>query len=212
MKKQTRSFYLALLLLAAFLLWTAAVRWVDVQAIGPHGSAVGFATLNRFIHTLTGVHMTLYVITDWLGLIPFGFVVGFGILGLIQWIRRKSLLRVDRSILALGGFYVVVLAAYLFFEVLVINYRPVLINGCLEASYPSSTTTLALCVMSTAMLQLKARIENRVLRRWLLLVFSAFTVFLVVGRLLCGVHWFTDIMGGTLLSGGLVLLYAAFTR
>jgi len=200
-------FCIALDLLATFALWTIAIQWIDVQPIGPRGSAVGFATLNGFVHNLTGTHMTLYVITDWLGLVPVAFGFGFAALGLAQWIKRKSMLKVDGSILILGGFYVITLAAYLFFESYVVNYRPVLIEGYLEASYPSSTTLLVLCVMPTAMIQLRGRIKNRVLRKGVTLAIAAFIVFMVVGRLISGVHWLTDIIGGILLSAGLVMTY-----
>lgn len=53
-----------------FILWTVAISLIDVQPIGPQNSSVGFATLNGFIHSLTGVHMAIYTVTDWLGLIP----------------------------------------------------------------------------------------------------------------------------------------------
>ena len=151
--------------------------------------------------------MTLYTITDWLGLVPVAFGFGFAVLGLVQWIRRKSILKVDRSILILGGFYVVTLAAYLFFESYVVNYRPVLIEGYLEASYPSSTTLLVLCVMPTAMIQLRERIKQPMLRKCVSIVITAFIAFMVIGRLVSGVHWLTDIVGGILLSTGLVMIY-----
>ena len=196
-------------MLIAFVMWTVAIRFVDVQAIGPQESSVGFATINQFVHNLTGVHMSLYTITDWLGLVPLMFVMGFGTLGLIQWIKRKHLLKVDYSILVLGGFYIVVMAAYVLFEVLVINYRPVLINGILEASYPSSTTMLVMCVMPTAIMQFDTRIKNDVLKRCVTYAITAFIVFMVIGRLVSGVHWFTDIIGGALFSTGLVLMHRA---
>ena len=205
MKK--RNFCIALGLLAAFALWTIAIRFIDVQPIGPQGSTVGFATLNSIIHTRTGVHMQLYTITDWLGLVPVAFGFGFAMLGLAQWIKRKSLLKVDRSILILGGFYIATMAAYLVFESFVINYRPVLIAGNLEASYPSSTTLLVLCVMPTAMMQLRGRINNRALRGGVSIAIASFIVFMVAGRLVSGVHWLTDIIGGILLSAGLVTMY-----
>ena len=196
-------------MLIAFVMWTVAIRFVDVQAIGPQESSVGFATINQFVHNLAGVHMSLYTITDWLGLVPLMFVMGFGTLGLIQWIKRKHLLKVDYSILVLGGFYIVVMAAYVLFEVLVINYRPVLINGILEASYPSSTTMLVMCVMPTAIMQFDTRIKNDVLKRCVTYAITAFIVFMVIGRLVSGVHWFTDIIGGALFSTGLVLMHRA---
>ena len=208
-KENQRNFCIATCMLLAFLLWTVAIQFVDVQAIGPQESSVGFATINQFVHNLTGVHMSLYTITDWLGLVPLMFVMGFGTLGLIQWIKRKHLLKVDYSIFVLGGFYIVVMAVYVLFEMLVVNYRPVLINGYLEASYPSSTTMLVMCVMPTAIMQINARIKNNVIKRFVASTIIAFIVFMVIGRLVSGVHWFTDIIGGALLSAGLVLMYRA---
>ena len=197
--------------LAVFLVWTAMVSRIDVQAIGPEGSLVGLAGLNQWVHQLTGVHMTLYTITDWLGLVPLLLMMGFAFLGLFQWSSRKGIRKVDRSILVLGVFYLVVLGVFLFFEEWVVNYRPVLIEGVMEASYPSSTTLLVLCVMPTAAMQLCKRIEKPVFRRWSVGLISGFTLFMVVARLVSGVHWVTDIVGGIFLSAGLVLLYAAFS-
>ena len=196
-------------LLAAFVLWTVAVCFVDVRTIGPQGSSVGFASINGFVHTLTGVHFSLYHITDWLGLVPIFVCMGFGILGLVQWIKRKSICKVDHDILVLGGFYIITIAAYLLFESVAINYRPVLINGYLEASYPSSTTVLVMCAMPTAIMQLGSRIKNKVLRNIVVVTIIAFVAFMVIGRLISGVHWFTDIVGGALLSAGLVMMYYA---
>lgn len=210
--KNKKYFYAAVFFFAAFVFWTFAVSFFDVAAIGPLGSKVGFSSLNGFFHKLTGVHFVLYYITDWLSIVPLCFCTGFAVLGLWQWIKRKSILKVDRSILVLGGFYAVVFAFYLFFEVFVINFRPVLIDGILEASYPSSTTMLVICVMSTAFLQLRERMDNSLLRKWLLFLIGSFTVFMVIGRLLSGVHWFSDIVGGILLSSGLVSGYAAIAE
>ena len=200
---------MATCMLLAFLLWTVAIQFVDVQAIGPKESSVGFATINRFVHNLTGVHISLYTITDWLGLVPLVFVMVFALLGLIQWIKRKHISKVDYNILILGGFYIIVMTVYVLFEMFVVNYRPVLIGGILEASYPSSTTMLVMCVMPTANMQFNSRIRNNVLKRCVASAIIAFIVFMVIGRLVSGVHWFTDIIGGALLSAGLVLMYRA---
>ena len=208
-KKNKKALVWGASLLAAFVLWTVLVCFVDVQAIGPEGSSVGFATLNGYVHNLTGVNMSLYVITDWLGLVPIGIAFGFAVLGLVQRIKRKSILKVDRSILVLGGFYIVVMAVYILFEMVVINYRPTLIDGYLEASYPSSTTMLVMCVMPTAMMQLRARIKNKVFSRCAMIAITAFIAFMVIGRFVSGVHWATDIVGGMLVSAGLVTMYAS---
>ena len=197
--------------LAAFTLWTALVCTADVEAIGPLQSTVGMAAMNQFIHRLTGVHLDLYVITDWLSIIPLLICFAFAALGLLQWIKRCHILRVDHSILVLGGFYLVVFAFYLFFEFNVINYRPVLIDGILEASYPSSTTVLVLCVMGTAAIQLNQRLRNVHAKRWLSLAIGIFTALMVVGRLISGVHWLSDIIGSILLSFSLISFYIAFS-
>ncbi|MBR3872646.1 MAG: phosphatase PAP2 family protein [Clostridia bacterium] len=210
MKKETR-FHIAAVMLTAFALWTAALRMVDVHPIGPEETAVGFAAVNQFFHRFTGVHMTLYTLTDWLSLVPLFLIVGFAALGAMQWAQRKQLLKVDRSILVLGGFYVIVLACYALFEVVVINYRPVLIDGRLEPSYPSSTTMLVLCVMPTACMQLRQRIKNNGFRRCVSYTIILFTILMVFLRLISGVHWLTDIIGGALLSAGLVLLYQSLS-
>ena len=207
--KRKKCLAAALGLLAVFALWTVLLCFADVQAIGPQGSSVGLAGVNRFVHRLTGVHFGLYIITDWLGFVPVAVCMGFGVLGMVQWVKRKSIRKVDMSILVLGGFYLVVMAAYLLFEKVVVNCRPVLIGGVLEASYPSSTTVLAMCVMLTARIQAKMRIESKKLRSAVSAVIIGFSAFMVIGRLLSGVHWFTDIVGGVFLSGCLVMLYAA---
>lgn len=212
MKKENRVKYcFAICMLLAFVLWTLAVCLVDVQTIGPNHSAVGIATVNHWFHNLTGVHMSMYVLTDWLGLVPVAVGMGFAIFGLVQWIGRKSLKKVDFSILALGGFYVVVTACYILFEEFTVNYRPVLIEGNLEASYPSSTTLLVLCVMSTAIVQLRRRIPKCLLRKCISVTITAFSLFMVIGRLVSGVHWLSDIIGGVLLSAGLVMLYVSIS-
>ena len=211
-KRKKSGVLVALCLWLAFALWTALVCVVNVQAIGPQNSKVGFATLNAFFQNLTGMNTWLYNLTDWLGFVPIAVAVGFFVLGIAQWIARKDIRKVDFDILALGVFYIVVGLTYALFEFVVINYRPVLIEGILEASYPSSTTMLVSSVMPTAMLQLRKRIANKKLQTVVLSVTAVFTVFMVVGRLIAGVHWFSDIVGGLLFSGGAVLLYytAAF--
>ena len=209
-RKNKKYLWGAIFLLVAFTVWTVLLLFVDVKPIGPEGSQVGFAALNARFHQLTGVHTVLYELTDWLSLIPLGFIPGFALLGLTQWVKRKQLRRVDYSIFILGGFYIVVLGLYAFFEKVVVNYRPILIGGVLEASYPSSTTMLVLCVIPTAMLQLRDRIRHSMARRLSLGTLALFAAFMVIGRLISGVHWLTDIIGGALLSAGLVMLYHFF--
>ncbi len=211
-KEDKKRVFAALGSLTAFAFWTAAVCLVDVRPIGPNGSYVGFAALNGAVHAFTGVHMVLYTVTDLLSLVPLGVAAGFALLGLVRWIRRKSLREVDRSLMVLGGFYVLVMVAFWLFECCPVNYRPVLIDGALEASYPSSTTLLVLTVMPAAAMQLRRSIEQKAVRRAVTAATAVFAAFMVLARFLSGVHWLTDIVGGILLSAGLVLLYHAAVR
>lgn len=153
--------------------------------------------------------MELYAATDLLGLVPFGICVLFGGVGFIQLLQRKSLFRVDRDILFLGIYYVVVIFGYLIFEIIPVNYRPILIEGVMEASYPSSTTLLVLSVMPTLVFQTKRRLGKTAVGKAVGGAAVAFAVLMVIGRLLSGVHWFTDIVGGVLLSAGLFCMYKA---
>ena len=208
MKKENRkSGKAGICLLGAFLLWTAAVRLVDVQAIGPQDTNVGFATMNGAFHNLTGMKTWLYDLTDVLGLIPIATAAGFAVFGLVQLVQRKSVRKVDGDILALGIFYLIVMSVFVLFEIVVINYRPVLIEGALEASYPSSTTMLAAAVMPTAIMQACKRVKNQLAKKCIGYATAVFTVFMVVGRLISGVHWVSDIVGGLLFSIGAVVLY-----
>ena len=156
--------------------------------------------------------MLIYTITDWLGLVPIIICMCFGMLGLVQLVKRRSLFKVDTDILLLGAYYVVVILGYLLFEMVPINYRPILINGNLEASYPSSTTLLVLSVMPTLKYQSDRRIANPMTRKAIVLFVIVFSSFMVIGRLISGVHWATDIIGSVFLSSGLFMVYRSMAE
>lgn len=207
--KAKKQFIFGVITLALFVLYTMSLTFVDIQPIGPQGSSVAYAEMNKAVHELFGVNMMLYHITDWAGVVAILIAIGFAVLGLTQWIQRRNILKVDSSILVLGGFYLLVFGTYAFFEFYVINRRPVLIDGILEASYPSSTTMLAMCVMPTAVMQFHRLIKNHKIRNTVNIVCGVFTAFMVIGRLVCGVHWFTDILGGVIFSVSVILIYCS---
>lgn len=198
------------MLIILFVVWTALIQFVDVQPLGQNKTNIGFATFNCWFHKLTGVHMTIYTITDWLGLVPIIVCMVFGGVGFVQLINRRSLFKVDYDIIILGVYYIIVIIGYLIFEIIPINYRPILINGIIEVSYPSSTTLLVLCVMPTLVEQINRRSNNDIIKKIIYIFNVCFSIFMVIGRLISGVHWFTDIVGGILLSAGLFYLYKSF--
>ena len=207
--KDKKLFSVGLILIAVFVFWTILILTVDVQPVGVNGTVVGFATLNCSFHNMTGVNMTIYHITDWLGLVPLFCCMIYGAVGFVQLLQRKSLLKVDIDILLLGVYYVIVIFGYLIFEMIPINYRPILIDGRMEVSYPSSTTLLVSSVMPTVIFQIDRRIKNRVVRRIITPSTILFSLFMLIGRAIAGVHWLTDIIGSVFLSAGLFLIYYA---
>ena len=204
-----RILFLGSIFIVVFIIWTLVIQKVDVQPIGVKGTNIGFAAINCWFHKLTGVNMVLYFITDWLGLIPIFVCMIFGGVGAVQLIDRRSLFKVDYDIIILGIYYIIVIFGYLIFEMMPINYRPILIEGVMEASYPSSTTLLVLCVMPTLLEQVNRRSKSNIMKKIVKVFVIYFSAFMVLGRLISGVHWLTDIVGSVLLSVGLFCVYKA---
>lgn len=208
--KSRKIWFFAGFLLILFIAWTALVSIVDVRSIGPEQSKVGLAALNQFVFEHLGVHLQWDKLTDLCSLVAILVACGFAACGLMQLIQRKSLRRVDPCILLLGGFYGVLAGVYLFFECIVINYRPILMGTKLEASYPSSHTMMVLCILATAMIAGRSLLAaRRKLRMTLNTAAVLVMIVTVFGRLISGVHWLTDIVAGILISAALVALYGA---
>ena len=211
-KNEKNTLITGTIMLILFAVWTVLIQTVDVQAVGQNGTDIGFAGLNVWFHKTTGVHMWVYTVTDWLGLVPIFICMIFGVVGLVQLIKRRSLLKVDKDIILLGIYYILVIFGYLIFEMIPVNYRPILIEGRMEASYPSSTTLLVMSVMPTLAFQVHRRIRNTKVKYGIYAFTVLFTAFMVVGRTVAGVHWLTDIAGSVLLSSGLYLIYHGAVR
>lgn len=206
MNNKKRNFLISGILLLIAITFTILVKVVDVKQIGVNNSSIGFATLNQFIFETTGVNMIWYHITDWLGLIPVFMAIVYAFIGLIQFIKRRSIFKVNKEIILLGLYYIIVIALYVFFEKVIINYRPILMNGFLEASYPSSHTLMTICICGSSILINKKLFNNKITKviNYLSIIIITITV---VGRLISGVHWFTDIIGGILISSGLLMTF-----
>lgn len=196
-----------LLLLFLFLCLLFAVLWIDVAPIGPMGAEIGLSHLNAWARDEIGIGDGWYALTEWLGYLALASACAFGILGIWQWICRKSLWKVDRDLFCVAGAYALVAVAYLFFELVIINYRPVLVDGAREASFPSSHTMLVIVLSGVAAHQLYTRIQGSAWRWIAVFLSGSVALVTVVGRLLSGVHWLTDILGGVLLGGAILFAY-----
>jgi len=206
MNNKKRNFFISTISILLAVVFTILVKVVDLKQVGVNGTSIGFATLNQFVFKTTGVNMIWYHITDWLGLVPIFMAMVYSLIGLVQLIKRKSFFKVDKEIIILGLFYVVVISIYILFEKVIVNYRPILMNGFLEASYPSSHTLMTICLCGSSIVVNKKLFNNKItkLMNMLSLVIVMITV---IGRLLSGVHWFTDILGGILISISLLITF-----
>lgn len=212
MKQNKRNFIITGLLLFASVLFTVLVKTVDVQPVGPQQSRIGFAAINEYMFRLTGEHLFWYHLTDLLGVIAILAALGFAVVGIFQLVRRKSIKKVDKSLLMLGMFYVLTVCIYILFELFIVNYRPVLMDGVLEASFPSSHAMIVYCIMTTAMIQFHLLTKNKRLRILFDISSAIIITVTVIGRFLSGVHWFTDIVGGLLIGSTLIMMYYSFSK
>ena len=197
---KNRELKLGILFVIIFIIWTLSLLIIDVKPLGVNQTNIGLSSINVWFHQMTGTNMFLYILTDWLGLVPVFVCLCFGLLGCIQLIKRRSLIKVDYDLIVLGIYYIVVIFSYLLFEKLPINYRPILIEGRMEVSYPSSTTLLVLSVMLSLYEQVNRRVLNIQSKNMIHLCIVIFTVFMIGGRFISGVHWVSDIIGSILIS------------
>lgn len=207
-KKQKILLILGTVTLLLFAAWTAAVLIFDRAPIGPLDSVVGFSRMNLAVHTVLGVSEGWYALSEVLGLAILAVAAGFALWGGIQLIRFRSFRRVDLHLYVLAALYAALGLVYVGFEVVVINFRPVLTEGVLEAAYPSSHTMLAICIAASAAIRLSSllpRLPGRIAAAGLAFI-AALTV---IARLLSGMHWLSDIIGAILISTALLLFYAA---
>ena len=210
MNKRRNIFNTMIGLFIISVIYIIMVKTIDVQPIGPNGTSVGFAGINNFIHKQLGLNMGWYKLSKYLGIITFFIIFYYAYLGLKQLIARKKLFKVDRRLLILGCFYILVGLVYILFEKVIINYRPVILKGELEASFPSSHTMLGLCVCMSSLFISKYYVKDKKYLKYFNIGTIAVMILLVISRTLSGVHWFTDIIGGIIISIFLISIFYLF--
>lgn len=200
MKLKKKNIIVSICLIILSVIYTILVKYVDVAPIGPKASSVGFSTLNKFVFNFLGRSNIWYNITEVLGMISILIALFYALIGLYKLIKNKSILKIDKEIIILGIFYFVVLLVYLFFEKVIINYRPVLVKGTLEASYPSSHTMLSICICLSAIIINNKLYKNMRISKIINTLSIIIMITTTVGRLLSGMHWVSDILGGIIIS------------
>ncbi len=208
MKNKIRNNYIsAIIFLILFVLFTILVKTVDVKPVGPQESLIGFSAVNIAVFNFFGQNSICYNITELIGYVALLTALFFGIYVFMQLCRRKSLIKVDFDIIFIAVLYVVTALAYIFFEIMIVNYRPVLVGGLLEASYPSSHTMLVVTILGSASMLVDRRVKNAHIKRGLKVIFSILIIATVIGRVASGFHWVTDVIGAVLLSAFLLMIY-----
>lgn len=212
--KSKSKFILPAASLLLFLILVFLVKAVDVDFTGVATTRIGLYHLNRAAYDLFGSNMAWYKITQITGLISLAAGGIFAIVGLYQLIKRKSIFKIDNEILTLGCLYILTGSIYVFFESFIVNYRPVIMAGesAAEASFPSSHTVLVLVIMGSIFMIIGKYVKNQTAANIIKALCAAIAVITVIGRLLSGVHWLTDILGGILLSVCLLSLFSAIIK
>ena len=197
-----RNILISFILLFISIIFIILLKTVDVRCNSINNSCIGLYTINHYFFNKIGVNIFFYNITDYLGIIPILLSFLYTFIGIKQLIKRK----VNREIIILGSFYVLVLLVYILFEKCIINYRPILIDGVLEASFPSSHTLISICFFGSSII-INNRLFKNIITKVLNIISLIISIIIVVFRFISGVHWFTDILGGILISSFLLMLF-----
>ena len=104
--------------------FTFMVKTIDLEPEGPMNSNIGFSSINTSVFNLIGVHPFFEKITKIIGYLAILIAGIFAVLGFLELYRVKKLRKVDKRVIILGFFYVIVIFVYFLFDKIVINYRP----------------------------------------------------------------------------------------
>ncbi len=211
MEKKKISLLTAIVLFVVTVIYTVLVFFVDKAPIGPEGTEVGFAVMNGTFRDAIGLNPLWDKITDVMMALSFAAALSFVVMGVVQLVRKKSILKVDKEILALAVVYVLVVVMYVFFDKVPLNYRPFILEGESgpEASFPSTHTLVICTVLATAIVAWNRILENKKLANILCIAAIAVIVVGTAGRVVAGVHWLTDIIAGVLFSATITAAYVA---
>ena len=193
---------------AAAVALTAAVGLIDVQGTSV-GKDVGFGTLNNVIFAFFGENEVWGKITD----ILLGVLIASAVIAIFwaaaRWAKEgKDSKKMGKSLACFGVAGGVAAAIYLIFEkLLVINYSPVLEGGKAVPSFPSTHVLVAVVLAMISAIILTSLLKKRVLRIAVNTILPTLMVWMMVGVILAGTGWFTDVIGGLLYGMTAVSLY-----
>ena len=208
---------ITLILFALFFAYTCACLMVDVAQFAPqsvNGDAIestqttdiGFQKLNLSVHNALGFRQVFYRLSEYIGYLALLAGACIGLIWLLRLIKTKKLLGVDAGLNAAIAAMALMVVFYVLFEALKLNFRPVILDDGLEASYPSSHTLLGCVVFGCAAMVSADIFKDKGLARSVSALCYIIAAVLTLFRALSGVHWISDIIGGVILSAAILSL------
>ena len=183
-----------------FVVFTLLVKFVDVAYVGMTGKEVGLSSFNRLVYESVDVSETFDKLGDVCMVLSILVVLFVVALGIYELVKNKSIKKVDKKIWSMGIIYALVVLIYVVFELICLNYRPVLIDGKLEASYPSSHVMLSLTILSCFLIFMLSKLKTKKQKAILGTLIGLFMFVIVLFRVLSGMHWMTDIIASVILA------------
>lgn len=193
-------------LLVAFLALWCCVVFVDVQRVGANDTTLGLASVNLAVFLLLGQDATWDYVTDWLTVVCILVGASVGAKAFFQAVMRKSVKKVDTELYVVLGCYLLALAFVALFEIVPVNYRPLLAQGNLQASFPSTHALICIVSVGETLFTATFRKCRKPLQLTICALFALCCVAVCLGRLLAGAHWLTDVVASVLLGGAIVAL------
>lgn len=154
--------------------------------------------------------MNWNLITDIILASSLAVLAVFAILAFCQWIKRKSLAKIDPELLWLPLPLVLMAATYFIFDkLLILSTRP---NGSGESSFPSTHVMVVTTIFAIAAILIPKYVKSDLIRTFLYAAMLTLVATTCVGRVLADMHWIADVIGALVFSAIFVIIYYLIIR
>ena len=144
-------------------------------------------------------------ITNIILLSSFVTLAVFVVLGLYQWISRKSLKKVDKHLLWMPLPLALMAIVYVVFDKLwILSTRP---DGSGEPSFPSTHVMVVTTIFLLTAIAIRKYIKSRTMRVVLDILMLALITLVCFGRVLANMHWVSDVIGGLIFAVIFAVIY-----
>lgn len=129
----------------------------------------------------------------------------FALLGLYQWISRKSLKKVDRALRLIPLPLILMVITYFIFDKLwILATAP---NDPTKPSFPSTHVMVVATIFLLTALILPRYLKSKPLRLTLDFLMLALFAVVAVGRIIIGAHWPADVACGAVFAAIFATVY-----